>query len=160
LFDAVASMLGVCHVNSYEAEAAMRLQALVAWQGKRLALTTGATLPLPLRREQNGFELDWLPMIAAMAGRLRGNEVQQQKRLLVIDFIEALVQGIAQVATQAGLKQVALSGGCFQNPMLLQRSCEHLKLLGFQPYWPQRIPVNDSGIAAGQVMALIKQQRV
>jgi hydrogenase maturation protein HypF len=48
---------------------------------------------------------------------------------------------------------VALTGGCFQNRYLLERTVTRLAAEKFQPYWHQRVPTNDGGIALGQVMA-------
>jgi hydrogenase maturation protein HypF len=48
---------------------------------------------------------------------------------------------------------VALSGGCFQNRYLTERTVRRLQAEGFHPYWHQRVPPNDGGIALGQVVA-------
>jgi hydrogenase maturation protein HypF len=57
------------------------------------------------------------------------------------------------VATQIGEARVALSGGCFQNRYLTEQTVKRLTHAGFRPYWHQRIPPNDGGIALGQVWA-------
>jgi len=44
-----------------------------------------------------------------------------------------------------------LTGGCFQNRYLTERAVGRLRAEGFRPYWHQRIPPNDGGIALGQV---------
>jgi hydrogenase maturation protein HypF len=59
------------------------------------------------------------------------------------------------VAGRAGLERVALSGGCFQNRYLLERTVARLAAEGFRPCWPQRVPPNDGGIALGQVVAVM-----
>jgi len=46
-----------------------------------------------------------------------------------------------------------LTGGCFQNRYLAERAISRLRECGFKPYWHQRIPPNDGGIAFGQVVA-------
>jgi hydrogenase maturation protein HypF len=48
---------------------------------------------------------------------------------------------------------VAISGGCFQNRYLLERTVTRLREEKFQPYWHRRVPANDGGIALGQVYA-------
>jgi hydrogenase maturation protein HypF len=65
-------------------------------------------------------------------------------------FHNALVRAIVDVAQQAGIGKVVLSGGCFQNRFLTERAVTRLRLAGFQPYWHQRIPPNDGGISLGQ----------
>ncbi len=57
----------------------------------------------------------------------------------------------AAMARRAGLEEVVLTGGCFQNAFLLTRAVKRLLAEGFSPYWPQQIPTNDGGIALGQV---------
>ena len=63
-----------------------------------------------------------------------------------------------QVARQAREPKVVLSGGCFQNRYLTTRAIRRLRETGFQPYWHQRIPPNDGGIAVGQIMAVARQR--
>jgi len=56
-------------------------------------------------------------------------------------------------ADEAEGKRVALTGGCFQNGVLLDRTVARLRGAGLTPYWHQRVPPNDGGIALGQVAA-------
>jgi hydrogenase maturation protein HypF len=60
---------------------------------------------------------------------------------------------IVAVAQKVGEKRVVLTGGCFQNRYLVERSADRLRAAGFEPYWHQRVPPNDGGIALGQVIA-------
>ncbi len=71
-------------------------------------------------------------------------------------FHHGLVEGIIGVARQMGQPRVVLSGGCFQNRYLTERSVRRLREEGFRPYWHQRIPPNDGGIALGQVVAALR----
>jgi hydrogenase maturation protein HypF len=50
-----------------------------------------------------------------------------------------------------GLERVALTGGCFQNRYLTERSFHRLQEAGFRPFTHQRVPPNDGGIALGQI---------
>jgi len=50
-----------------------------------------------------------------------------------------------------GETRVVLSGGCFQNRYLTERTVARLREAGFQPYWHQRVPPNDGGLALGQI---------
>ena len=56
-----------------------------------------------------------------------------------------------------GMKKVGLSGGCFQNAILTERTINLLRENNYQVYWHQRIPPNDGGIALGQVAAYLMQ---
>jgi hydrogenase maturation protein HypF len=73
-------------------------------------------------------------------------------------FHNALAEGIVAVAKHAGQNRVVLSGGCFQNRYLTERAVRRLQAEGFRPYWHQRVPPNDGGIALGQVVAALRQK--
>ena len=68
-------------------------------------------------------------------------------------FHNTLVESIIAVARHAGEDRVVLSGGCFQNRYLTERAVQRLRAEGFLPYWHQRVPPNDGGVALGQVIA-------
>jgi hydrogenase maturation protein HypF len=70
-------------------------------------------------------------------------------------FHNTLAEIIIAVAQRVGQPQVALSGGCFQNRYLTERTALRLEQEGFRPYWHQRIPPNDGGIALGQIIATL-----
>jgi hydrogenase maturation protein HypF len=57
------------------------------------------------------------------------------------------------VARKVGETRILLTGGCFQNQYLVERSVRRLLDAGFRPYWHQRVPPNDGGIALGQAVA-------
>jgi len=60
---------------------------------------------------------------------------------------------MVRVAKACGEEKMVLSGGCFQNRYLTERTVKRLREDGFRPYWHQRVPPNDGGIALGQVAA-------
>ena len=70
-------------------------------------------------------------------------------------FHNALADSIVAVAKRTGQNRVVLSGGCFQNRYLTERAVRRLQAEGFRPYWHQRVPPNDGGIALGQVVAAL-----
>jgi len=59
-----------------------------------------------------------------------------------------------EVARRTNREKVVLTGGCFQNRVLLELAIRRLGEEGFRPYWHQRVPPNDGGIALGQAMAV------
>jgi hydrogenase maturation protein HypF len=67
-------------------------------------------------------------------------------------FHNTLVEMIVVIAHQVGIEQVLLTGGCFQNRYLLERSIQRLRVEGFVPYWHHQIPPNDGGLAVGQIL--------
>jgi hydrogenase maturation protein HypF len=72
-------------------------------------------------------------------------------------FHNGLIEAAVSVARKAGEERVVLSGGCFQNRYLTEHLVERLQEEGFRPYWHQRVPPNDGGIALGQIAAAAKR---
>jgi hydrogenase maturation protein HypF len=68
-------------------------------------------------------------------------------------FHDTLAEMIVTVAKREAAPRVCLTGGCFQNVALAERTIERLTRSGFVPYWHQRVPPNDGGIALGQLVA-------
>jgi len=68
-------------------------------------------------------------------------------------FHNALTEIILAIARRIGEPRILLTGGCFQNRYLVERAVRRLLDAGFLPYWHQRVPPNDGGIALGQVVA-------
>jgi hydrogenase maturation protein HypF len=65
---------------------------------------------------------------------------------------------ILAIVERIGERRVALSGGCFQNRYLTERTVRRLIAAGFSPYWHQRVPPNDGGIALGQILAAARER--
>jgi hydrogenase maturation protein HypF len=74
-------------------------------------------------------------------------------------FHNALARSVVEVSACLGGHRVALSGGCFQNRCLAETTVRLLESRGFRPYWHQRVPPNDGGIALGQVMAALRERK-
>jgi hydrogenase maturation protein HypF len=170
LFDAVASLLGLRQRTGFEGQAAMDLEFAVDDDD------TDQAYPMPLnevsrslshngqprgtrashreceayRRARPRFVLDWGPAIAGLLGDARAGIPVWN---LATRFHNTLADGILAVARRVGERRVVLTGGCFQNKCLLERATQRLRSEGFSPYWHQRIPPNDGGIALGQVIA-------
>jgi hydrogenase maturation protein HypF len=157
LFDAVASLVNLRQQIRFEGQAAMELEFAIG------SAKTGEAYSLKLRHgiknesETGGTPvmLDWSPMIEAILA-----DVQQGVSVGIISakFHNALLEGIVAVAKRAGQDRVVLSGGCFQNRYLTERAVRRLQAEGFRPYWHQRVPPNDGGIALGQVVAALRQK--
>jgi hydrogenase maturation protein HypF len=155
LFDAVAAISGVRQKISFEGQAAMELEFAIT-EG-----TEGDVYPftLDLRQGETGaadlITADWAPMILALLGDLKhGVPVGT----VSARFHRTLAEVIVAVAQHIALERVALSGGCFQNKFLTERAVRRLEAEGFRPYWHQRIPPNDGGIAVGQIVAALRSR--
>ncbi|MBN2573307.1 MAG: carbamoyltransferase HypF [Deltaproteobacteria bacterium] len=140
LFDAFASLLGVRQVVSFEGQAAMELEYAVG------NVADEAPLPYAIREEDGRFVLDWEPAVRAVLP-------EPSNPALPARFHNMLVAMAVDVAARVGEANIVLSGGCFQNRYLSERMVARLRVAGHRPYWHQRVPPNDGGIALGQVMA-------
>jgi hydrogenase maturation protein HypF len=134
LFDAVAALLGICQTMSHEGQAAMRLEALA-----------GEAVAEPYPFGWLGDALDWAPLIEAMLAE--GEPVA----LAAARFQATLVEMMVAAAKRAGLRDVCLSGGCFQNRRLLAGALRRLGQEGFRAWRHREIPPNDAGICLGQL---------
>ncbi|HEY0674578.1 MAG TPA: carbamoyltransferase HypF, partial [Immundisolibacter sp.] len=141
LFDAVAALLGLCQVMSFEGQAVQALQAATE------RVPAQAPYPVALVQEDSGLLADWAPALAALlADRAAGVPVPQ----IAGRFHATLAALIADVARQLGVCRVVLAGGCFQNRRLLEETRARLEQAGLAVWWPQRLPPGDGALAAGQ----------
>ena len=137
LFDGVAALVGPWQRTSFEGQAAMGLEHLVD-------PAVGDAYPLDVV----GEELDWRPLVEALLDdRRRG----AAPGAMAARFHNALVEGIVAVARAVGEPAVALSGGCFQNRVLLERAAARLAAEGFRVLLHRHVPPSDGGISLGQV---------
>jgi hydrogenase maturation protein HypF len=103
------------------------------------------------RRDGAPAILDWGPMLSAMLADLRASV---EPRIVSARFHNGLVEGIVSVCKTLEERRIVLSGGCFLNRRLLECVVKRLHHEGFQPYWHQRVPCGDGGIALGQLVAI------
>jgi len=142
LFDAVSSVLGIRQRSTFEGQAAMELE----WAASDCPTDPGYAFAL--RQRDGCLELDWEPVLRAII-----NDRGLGAGIVAAKFHRALAELIVEVATRRGNRRVVLSGGCFQNCLLLECAVRRLQEEGFTAYWHQRVPPNDGGIALGQIYA-------
>ncbi|GAA1957640.1 carbamoyltransferase HypF [Amycolatopsis minnesotensis] len=144
LFDAVSALLGVRDLANYEGQAAIELQrcAEVTERGAYRARIEGAD-PLVVR----GTDL----VREAVEDLRRGIAAG----VIAARFHNGLAAVVAEVCgrlrERTGLAEVALSGGVFQNDLLLRRTVDLLSRTGFDVLTHSRVPTNDGGVSLGQV---------
>lgn len=145
LFDAVAALLGLHPKAGFEGQAAMALEALADTSERGaypFSLVPPAAPAAPAL-------LDWGPLLLAL---LEDGARDVDASTRSARFHNALVEGIAAVARLAGAPRVALSGGCFQNRLLVERATARLAADGFRVLTHRLVPPNDGGIALGQIL--------
>ena len=137
LFDAVAALCGVRTVALYEGQPAIELEAL-ADPDEHDAYDFGA-------------DLDARPLILAIVADLRaGAEPSTVAARFHRSLARATAEACAGAASATGLDCVVLSGGVFQNRLLLTQTADRLEALGLRVLVPERLPANDGGISYGQ----------
>ncbi|MFI5144123.1 MAG: carbamoyltransferase HypF, partial [Ignavibacteria bacterium] len=144
LFDAVASIIGITDYASYEGKAAMMLEFAVN------DIKVRDTYPYNIiKTNDRGFIADWEPMIKEILKESKKGK--PGKAIISAKFHNTLAGMIVSMAKKIGEKKVVLSGGCFQNKYLLEKTISQLQKKGFKVYWHQRVPTNDGGISLGQI---------
>ncbi|MBI4889786.1 MAG: carbamoyltransferase HypF, partial [Acidobacteria bacterium] len=68
-------------------------------------------------------------------------------------FHNSLAESILHIAAAEATHQVLLTGGCFQNALLTEKTAARLRHAGFTVFTHQKLPPNDGAIAAGQLLA-------
>jgi hydrogenase maturation protein HypF len=151
LFDAVAALLGLAQCCSYEAQAALALEAL-ALEALEQNRDEACPLELPLQRSDadGPWQWNWQPLLEQLLEALaRGTPAP----LIALNFHQALAQAIAALAREQGCDQLLLAGGCFQNALLLELTISALNQQGCRALWPQQLPCNDAALPIGQLLA-------
>ena len=175
LFDAIASLLGLCQRASFEGQAAMQVEFAIADHA------TSATYPYSIVRTQKPeirslpspatdrlnsdrldsdppLQLDYAPMLTAML-----EDVRDRTPISVISatFHNTLIVGLVEMVyalrdRYPETQHIVLTGGCFQNRYLLERAINALQTTRLSVGWHRQIPTNDGGISAGQIAAALR----
>ncbi len=137
LFDAAASLLGICDKMTFEGQSGMLMER---YYDSSLDLCYGFTL--------EGGIIDLKPTVTALLherDRVRG----------VTGFINTLALLAVSIMEREGQDEALLTGGVFQNARLVEAMLKQAQRRGLQLHIPQNVPVNDGGIALGQVAAAL-----
>jgi hydrogenase maturation protein HypF len=160
LFDGVAALIGLHQQVSFEGQAAMALEfATDAREAGAYETGVRSQEPGVKRQMSNAVQqsaisnqqsaiLDWGPLVVGALADLRRGVAQG---IIAARFHNALVEAIVAVAQHVGVARVALTGGCFQNRRLTERTADRLQRAGFEALLHRQVPPNDGGISLGQV---------
>ncbi|MBO4779021.1 MAG: carbamoyltransferase HypF, partial [Selenomonadaceae bacterium] len=141
LFDAIAAILGVCKVSTYESEAAMKLQACAERSDKKF------------RAE---FMTSDKIFDEILKCRLNGEKICDLARLFHELSAEMTAHVVEEISFRTKIKNVALSGGVFQNSLLTSLTIDKLRKRGLSVLRHSLIPPNDGGICIGQAVQAMK----
>lgn len=140
LFDAAAALLGICQRVEFEGQAGMLLEAFAA----------RATGPIPtLVLEDKQGQWDGAALLVSMLEQM--DTLDTSPECLANAFINAIADAIAEKARHYPNLPVALSGGVFQSRTLANATAQRLSQQGLKLLPWGQVPVNDGGIALGQL---------
>jgi hydrogenase maturation protein HypF len=142
LFDAVSSLLGLCHLNTYEGQAAMQLENCAILINKTHCYEFNIQKKIPA-------VIDWQPMIE----QILYDTLHHPPAYCATILHNTLAKVCINIAQLSNEKTVVLSGGCFQNAQLTQRVVDQLNAAGFDVHCHSQVPPNDGGLALGQLYA-------
>jgi len=143
LFDAAAALTGVLQTASFEGQGPMLLEQISS------ELTPED--PLPMEKDDDGVLLaDWSVLLTG----LMNEHINPAKRAAVFHarLAHTLLEQAQSVHDERGVQNIGLCGGVFQNRKLADYAIHLLKNAGFNACMPERLPANDAGICAGQVV--------
>lgn len=143
LIDVIAALLLGVHVNRFEADAAMQLEAQAA-----KACNSPAVLPFDIIDSGGCKVIDWQPMIAQLLDNMDQPAATADLAAATLHTLAAIITAIA--ADYPDLP-VFLSGGVFQNRVLVEATRRRLQQAGQKVYTHRHVPPNDSGLAVGQL---------
>lgn len=143
LFDGVASLLGLRHRVTYEAQAAIELEALARSADQAVELPMGV----------DGDRLMIGPLVRALVEAV---QARQDAAGLALGFHRALARAttslVVQLAGERGVATVGLTGGVFGNRLLLGELTTSLRSKGLEVLTHRRVPANDGGLSLGQAV--------
>jgi hydrogenase maturation protein HypF len=141
LFDTAAALLGFTRPVTFEGQAAIWLE--------HLAREAGATNPYPFPFAAR--ELDFRPLVRALIeDRRRGRPLPEIARAFHAGVAQGLTECCAVLSRDHQCGTVVLSGGVFQNALLLQELKQRLEPGGLEVWTNHAVPCNDGGISLGQ----------
>lgn len=140
IFDAVAALTGICTENGFEGQAAMALE-----------FAADRDVVEIYEFEIESSVIDWRPMLRHV---LQDIETGTAPGAVSAKYHATLAAIIVAAAKSVGKETVLLTGGCFQNALLLEFAVDALELAGFRVCTHQQVPPNDGGLALGQITAM------
>jgi len=146
LFDAVSALIGVRSEIDYEAQAAIELEMAAYGEPREIK-----SYPFVVDNKDSIREICVGELFASIIDDIRNNINRSVIAARFHNTVAQMISSVCQdIAAQTGIRQVVLSGGVFQNRLLLRKTVPLLEAAGFGVYTHQQVPTNDGGISLGQ----------
>lgn len=145
-FDAVSSILGVCHKVSYEGQGSIELESLIN-------STDDTCYDYKILNNNGELVIDTITIINSIISDINNNV---SKNIISQRFHNTVISFSTKICTtlRQGYKinDIVLSGGVFQNTYLLIGLTKALEKENFKVYTHSKVPTNDGGISLGQIV--------
>ena len=158
LFDAVASLLGICQKMSYEGQAAIELEDQARRSLRSNWKTELQLLDLPIQSflldgKEKRWEISSTELIKTVLHEIkRGSKPSDISLKFHFLLIKSITELVLIFCANTQLNQVVLSGGCMQNAIILEGLQHCLTEHNIQVFTGENIPINDGGISLGQTI--------
>ncbi|NQU31942.1 MAG: carbamoyltransferase HypF [Bacteroidetes bacterium] len=149
LFDSVSALLGVCHNATYHAEAPMQLESIA-----NPNIIDSYSF---LSTENISFKSTFVEIIEDILNNVNIADIAGKFHNTIVNVI---VETAEVIREKKGINRIVLSGGSFQNSILLEKAEIQLLANGFEYYTQSQIPSNDGGIALGQIAVAAKRREI
>ena len=172
LFDAVSALLGICRFSTFEGEASISLQFAAQAFEKKVFRSGEGNLGMPEdwdekmlltisekeEAEQRSFFLNTTGLFSWITEQKKQGKASEELSYAFHRILaEMIVQGCIRIREETGITTAALSGGVFQNTLLLRLCVNRLEKENFHVLIHHLIPPNDGGICLGQAVAAMNQ---
>jgi hydrogenase maturation protein HypF len=148
LFEAVASLIGTRNETTYEAQAALEMEVIA-----KPFVATAKPYSFGFDETENGTVVRLKDLFSSMVQDVRANEsIGMIGARFHKTIAEIAVEVCKRARTNTGVNEVALSGGVWQNQILLSLVRERLEHQEFIVYFHKQVPTNDGGLALGQAV--------
>jgi hydrogenase maturation protein HypF len=149
LFDAAASLTGIRHSVNYEAQAAIEMETLVDPDEK-------ASYAFDILAN----EIDPIPVIGAICKDIRAGVSKGKMAARFHNAVaEMTIEVCSRIANETQIETIVLSGGVWQNMVLLKKTYTGLQALGLEVLQHSLVPANDGGLALGQAIVAQSQMQ-
>jgi hydrogenase maturation protein HypF len=144
LFDAVAALLNLCGTITFEGQAAIALEMIAAGE-------PGDPYPFSIREEDGRRQVTLDGLFSALVSDAMSGVGLPQIAARFHHTVACVVRDVAAlISRQTGIREVVLSGGCFQNRLLSDLTFALVTESGLRCFTHRQVPCNDGGIALGQ----------
>jgi len=150
LFDAVSALIGLCRRSTFEGQPAMLLE----YAADHYKTEEGYNLEI--NKEKSPYIIDWQPIMMQILDDIKESV---SPGIIAAKFHNSLAQSITEICGLVNIKNIVLSGGCFQNRYLTEKTIQCLRNSGLIPYWHNVVPTNDGGLCLGQIYAAARKRK-